>query len=147
MQQLYDSIARRAFEIFDGNGRWFGNDLSNWLQAESEVLHPMHLEIAESDNAFAVTAEAPGFAAKEIDVEVDGKRLTISGKHESREETMKGKMIYSERRAQEVFRSIHLPAEIDSSKVTAVLKDGVLSIELPKAANTKIQRIETKAEN
>jgi len=142
MQELYDSISRRAFEIFEGNGRWFGRDLSDWLQAESELLRPVQLEISETDNALTVKAEVPGFTPKELDIQVDGKRLTVSGKHETKEESTKGKTIYSERRSNEVFRSVLLPVDVDSSKVNATLKDGVLSIELPKAPHSKSIRIE-----
>ncbi len=143
-QQAYDSIARRAFEIFDNNGRWFGNELSDWLQAESEFLHPVHLEIAETDDALTVRAEVPGFTAKELDIRVEGNRLTIAGKHESREESTKGKTIYSERCANEILRSVELPSDVDGTKVNATLKDGVLNIELPKAPHAKSVRIEPK---
>jgi len=83
IEETYNAITRRAFEIFDGNGRWFGRDLDDWLRAESELLHPMHLEIAETDSQLAVRAEAPGFTAKEITIDVEPRRLTITGKHES----------------------------------------------------------------
>ncbi len=145
MNQLYDSIEKRAFEIFDRNGRWFGRDLSDWLQAESELLHPVHLEISETDGALNVRAEVPGFEAKELDIRVEPRELTISGKHETKEETKKGKTIYSERCANEILRCVELPAEIDSSKVSATLKDGILSIELPKVAAAKTVRVEAKA--
>src|SRR5271169_873012 len=90
-KQVFDSIEKRAFEIFDNNGRWFGHDLSDWLQAESEILHPLHLEIAETDEALTVRAGVPGFTAKELDIRVEGNRLTIAGKHKSKEENSKGK--------------------------------------------------------
>jgi len=146
-QQTYDSIARRAFEIFDGNGRWFGRDLSDWLQAESEILHPVHLKIMESDDRLTVRAEVPGFSTKELEINVEPRQLTISGKHETREETSKGKTICSEQCAQEILRSVALPVEVDGSKVTATLKDGVLNIELPKAARARTVRVETKTAN
>lgn len=145
MEQLYNSIARRAFEIFEGNGRWFGHDMDDWLKAEAEVLHPMHLEIAEADDALTVKAEVPGFEAKELDIQVQGDHLAISGKHEAKEEAKKGKTIYSERCANEIFRSVTLPTEVDSTKVTAGLKDGVLTIGLPKAPHAKSVRVEAKA--
>jgi len=144
-QQVFDSIEKRAFEIFNNNGRWFGDDLSDWLQAESEVLHPLHLEIAETEDALNVRAEVPGFTAKELDIRVEGSRLTISGKHESKEESTKGKTIYSERCAKEILRSVDLPSDIDGSKANATLKDGVLNLELPKAPHAKNVRIEAKA--
>jgi len=145
IQQVYDSIARRAFEIFDANGRWLGSELEDWLLAESEILHPVHLELAESDDSLTVRAEVPGFSTKEVEINVEPRRLTITGKHEAKEEGKKGKTIYSERCAKEILRIIDLPAEVDSSKVTAILKDGILSIELPKAAHAKTVRVEPKA--
>jgi HSP20 family protein len=145
MQEIYDSITRRAFEIFDMNGRWFGNELNDWLLAESELLHPMHLELTESNDSLGIRAEVPGFSSKEIEINVEPRRLTIAGKHEAKEEGKKGKTIYSERCAKEVLRSIALPAEVDSSKVTATLKDGILNIELPKTAQAKTVRVEPKA--
>jgi len=145
IQHIYDSIARRAFEIFDNNGRWLGRDLDDWFRAESELLHPVHLEIAESENSLTIRAEAPGFSPKELEINVEPRRLTIVGKHEVREEGKKGKTIYSERCAKEIFRVVDLPVEVESSKVNAVLKDGVLNVEMPKAAHAKPVRIEPKA--
>ncbi len=142
MQQAHDSIAKRAFEIFDNNGRWFGNELSDWLQAESDILHPVHLEIAETEEALAVRAEVPGFTAKELDIQVEGNRLTIAGKHESKEESKKGKAIYSEQCAKEILRFVYLPSDVDGSQVNATLKNGVLNIDLPKAPHAKSVRIE-----
>jgi HSP20 family protein len=143
-QQVYDAIEKRAFEIFNNNGKWSGHDLSDWIQAESEILHPMHLEISETDDALTVKAEVPGFTASELDIRVEGNRLTIAGKHESKEESTKGKTIYSERCAKEILRAVALPSEVDTSKVNATLKDGVLNLDLPKAAHAKSVRIEPK---
>jgi HSP20 family protein len=145
MQEAYDAIAKRAFEIFENNGRCFGNELSDWLQAESELLHPGHLELTETDGAFTVTADVPGFAARELDIHVQGNRVTISGKHEFKEENTKGKTIYSERCAKEILRSVELPTEVDDARVNATLKDGVLRIELPKATHARSVKIEANS--
>jgi len=144
MQQIYDSIAHRAFEIFENNGRWLGHDLEHWFCAESELLHPVHLEMAESDDNLTVRAEVPGFSTKELQINVEPRKLTILGKHEAQEESKKGKTIYSERCAKQILRVVDLPVEVDSSKVSAILKDGVLNIELPKAAHAKTVRIEPR---
>jgi HSP20 family protein len=91
IQQTYNAIARRAFEIFDSNGRWLGHELEDWFRAESELLHPVHLEITETDDNLAVRAEVPGFSTKELKIDVEPRRLTIAGKHEAQEETKKGR--------------------------------------------------------
>lgn len=145
IQQTYDSIAQRAFEIFDNNGRWRGRELNDWLQAESELLHPVQLELLESNDNLTVRAEVPGFSTKELEINVAPRKLTIAGKHEVQEESKKGKTVYSERCAQEILRVVDLPADVDSSKVTATLKDGILSLEMPKAAHAKTVRVEAKA--
>lgn len=141
---IYDSIARRAFELFEGNGRWLGNDLGDWVRAEAEVLHPVHLELRESDGSFTVEAELPGFTVKELEVNVEPRCLKIAGKRETNQETKKGKVIRSECCADQILRTIDLPADVDTSKVNATLKDGILKIDLPKATHAKSVRIEPK---
>jgi HSP20 family protein len=144
IQDMSNSIARRAFEIFEDRGRAFGHDLEDWLRAESEFLHPIHLDLAESDDAVTVRAEVPGFSAKELEVGVEPHRLTISGKREANEERKSKKTIYSEHCQNQIFRAIELPAEVDSSKVTATLKDGVLELSMPKVTKTQKVRVEEK---
>lgn len=68
MRELSNAITHRAFEIFEGRGRADGHHLEDWFRAESELLHPVHLDIAESDDALTVRAEVPGFSAKELEV-------------------------------------------------------------------------------
>jgi HSP20 family protein len=145
IQQTYDAIARRAFEIFNNNGSWLGHEMEDWLRAESELLHPLHLEMKESDDSLTVRAEVPGFNTKELEINVEPNRLTIVGKHEAQEEKKKARTIYSERCANEIVRVVDLPAQVDSSKASATLKDGILNIELPKAAHAKTVRLEPKA--
>ncbi len=145
VNKIYDSIARRAFEIFESNGGFFGRDLEDWLEAESELLHPVHVEVTESDEALAVRAEVPGFTAKELEISVEPRRLTITGKREMKEEHKTKKTAYAERCADQILRVIDLPAEVDTGKVTATLKDGVLELEMRKAAPAKKVKIEPKA--
>jgi len=145
LQEMYGSIARRAFELFEGKGRAFGRDLEDWLRAESELLHPVHITIRESEEELTVQAEVPGFSTKELEVSVEPRRLTITGQRETKGEHKEGKTIYTERCADKMLRVIDLPAEVDPAKVTATLKDGILSFTLPKAVPAKKVRIEPKA--
>jgi len=144
VRELSNAIAHRAFELFDGRGRVPGHDLEDWLRAESELLHPVHLDLAESGDAFTVRAEVPGFSAKELEVGVEPQRLTISGKRESSEEHTSEKTIYKEQCSNQIYRAIDLPAEVDTSKVTATLKNGVLELSMPKAAKAIKVQIEQK---
>lgn len=89
-------------------------------------------------------AEVPSFDAKDLEINVEPRPLTVSGKRETKEETKKGKTVYSELCANEILRVVELPAEIDTSKVNATLKHGILNIELAKAAPAKTVRVEPK---
>lgn len=142
--EIYNAIARRAFEIFEDNGSVFGNDMENWLQAESEVLHPVHIDITDAGDSLKVRAEVPGFTTKDLEVSVEPECLTITGKRERKEEK-EGKPVYSECYTDEILRIIDLPAPVDTSKVTATLKDGVLEVQMPKAAPPKKIVVEAKA--
>ena len=139
MKETFDAVARRAFEIFERKGRRFGRDLDDWFQAEAELLHPVHLEISEAEGTLTVRAKVPGFTEKDIEVNVEPRRLTISGKRESAEERKTGKTVYSERRSNEIFRAVDLPAEVDTaaSTIKAVCDRGMLTITLPKLEKAK----------
>ena len=145
IEEMSNSIARRAFGIFENRGRALGHDLEDWLRAESELLHPVHLDITESDDAVMVRAEVPGFTSKELEVGVEPHRLTISGKRESSGEHAGKRTVYSEHCVNQIFRTVDLPGDVDSSKVTATLKDGMLELSMPKAAKTRRVKIEEKA--
>ena len=144
MHQLSDSIARRAFEIFERNGRIFGRDLDDWLQAESELLQPVRIEMAESPKDLIVRAEVPGFTAKDLEVCLEPHRLTITGKRETKEEHRDDKTSHTEHFWENVLRVVDLPLAVDAEKATGTIQDGVLEIKMPKAApDAKIQ-IESK---
>jgi HSP20 family protein len=89
----------------------------------------------------------PGFTAKELEVSVEPRRLTISGKRETKEERKERKLIYQERCWDQILRVIDLPVAVDADKVAATLKDGVLELKMPKAAPAKKVPISVKALN
>lgn len=144
IQDTFNALSRRAYEIFESNGRAFGRDLGDWFQAERELLHPVHVHIEESDDSLSVRAEVPGFTEKELEVNVEPRRLTITGKREAKKEE-KGRTVYTERCCDQVLRIVDLPVDIETDKVTATLKNGVLEFTLPKMAKAHIVRIHPKA--
>jgi len=144
INQASQAITRRAYEIFEANGRRFGRDLEDWFKAEMELLHPVHVSITESEDDLEVKAELPGFNEKEIEVGVEPCRLTITGKRETRKEK-KGKAVYSELCSDQIMRIVDLPANVDAGKATATLKNGVLHLTLPKAARAKTIEVKSRA--
>jgi HSP20 family protein len=133
INSIHEHIARRAFEIFQNDRGFWGHDLENWFKAEAELLHPVHMNITENDGTIHVQAEVPGFNANELQVSVEPQRLTISGKKEiTKEDKKKGKTIYQEQCSSELLRIIDLPAEVDTTKATATLRNGMLELSMPK---------------
>ncbi len=92
----------------------------------------MRSRLSESDDALTVHAEVPGFSAKELEIGVEPHRLTISGKRVTSKKAPSKKTIYKDYCLNQIFRAIDLPTEVDSSKVTATLKDGVLELMMPR---------------
>lgn len=134
IKEMFDNLARRAFSIFESNGRRPGTELADWVRAETELFHPAHIALTESADSFTVRAEVPGFAAQDLQIDIEGRQLTISGKREQHEERKDKKMVYSETCSDQILRTVELPAEVNAETTKATLKDGILELELPKAA-------------
>jgi HSP20 family protein len=144
IQQLYDTISRRAFELFENNGRVFGREWNDWFKAESELLHPAHLNIDETAQDVTVKAEVPGFAAQDLNLSLEGTRLTITGKRETKEEKTEKKVARREIHSNVIMRVVDLPAAVDADKAVATLKDGILELRMPKASPPRKIAIEAK---
>jgi HSP20 family protein len=118
--------------------------MEDWFEAEKELLHPVPINITETGESIEVKAEVPGFNEKELEVNVEGRRLTITGKRESSKEEKKSKTVYSETRSDNVFRVIDLPGDIETEKTTATLKNGMLQLTMPKAAKARTIKVQPK---
>ncbi|NLW78288.1 MAG: Hsp20/alpha crystallin family protein [Ruminococcaceae bacterium] len=129
-----NSIFRFMDDIENG---FFNNNISGVGQFRTDIK--------EQDGNYLLEAELPGFDKKDIHVEVDGDMLTISASHEEKndEKDKEGNYIRRERRYGSFSRSFNANG-IDLDKITADYKDGVLSLTMPKAAETKpeIRKIE-----
>jgi HSP20 family protein len=145
LNKLTEQISRRAYEIFESNGKTCGHDLEDWFKAESEILPPLQLRIKEKDDALTVDAETPEFSAKELEVSLEPWRLTISGKKETKEEQKTGERISQTQTTNELLRVIDLPSEIDSARATATLKNGHLELNLPKKVKAATTVVNAKA--
>ncbi len=145
MNSLYNLIARRAYEIFVDDGRLDGHDLDDWLQAEEEFLHPLHLEISDSPAALTVRAEVPGFKVTDLQINVEPRRVTITGTRETKQESKTEETVYSETCSDQILRAFDLPAAVDPAKVKATLKDGILKLDMPKATLVGTTKADSKA--
>lgn len=92
------------------------------------------IDIADTGEAFEVTADVPGFDRDTIEVHVAGDTLHIAARSEDTEtERSDGEYLRSERRRRSVSRSITLPEPVDEGETTATYHNGVVTVTLPKA--------------
>jgi HSP20 family protein len=126
---IQDTIAHRAYELFEARGFQHGQNLQDWFRAESELLHPLKVNNWESERQIVVTAEIPGFAAEEVKIGVKPRQITIWGKPGPKPGPADA---YPRRAPVALYYTLDLPAEIDPSRASAKLANGLLKLELPK---------------
>ena len=115
--------------------RWFGEELG----------FSAAFEVKESKDTFVFKADLPGLKIEDLDVKLTQNRLTISGKREA-EKTEQGDTFYTFERSYGAFsRSFTLPEGVDSEMIEADLRDGVLTVTLPKKPEAQPKQINVKA--
>lgn len=141
MSAWSERISKRAYDFFAASGFTNGHDLDDWFKAERELLKPMNFDVTDNGDEFIVIAEVPGFDVKDLDIHMNGSHLIIQGRHELMEQKKEKSGTVSERKVQEIYRSIELPAGVIAEQAQADLKNGVLELKLPKADQPKQIRI------
>ena len=99
------------------------------------------VDIHETADRYVLTAEVPGMSRDDLDIHFDEGRITIAGTR--RERTPQCEQYHRVERGHGSFsRSFQLPIPVDSERVTADLRNGLLTVTCPKAANGAARRIQ-----
>lgn len=102
------------------------------------------VDVSETAKKVVVKAEVPGMDAKDIDITVTGDLVTIRGERKQEKEEKEENFHRIERSYGAFSRSIRLPAEVETDKVDAAYKDGVLKITMSKTKKASAKKIEVK---
>lgn len=102
------------------------------------------LNVSSTADTYIVRAELPGIKPGELDITASGDNLTLSGVRKIPEENQKAKYHRRERESGKFSRALTLPGPMDSNKVEARLKNGILTIMIPKAEEAKPRKIAIK---
>ena len=135
------------------------NDLDKYLESffGDTILAPAArvfgrmpaVDIQETENAYVLEMELPGYDEKNIDVHVDGTNLTISTKKEdekrSDESDCAANYLLRERKISAFNRSFKLPENADPEAVSAAFKNGILRLEIKKRAEAQKRMIQINA--
>ncbi|MBW2057703.1 MAG: Hsp20/alpha crystallin family protein [Deltaproteobacteria bacterium] len=102
------------------------------------------VDLSETPKEIVVRAEIPGMDAKDIDISLSNGVLTIRGQKEQEREDKEENFHRIERSYGSFSRSIRLPAEVESDKIKATCRNGVLKITLPKSERAKEIKIKVE---
>lgn len=102
------------------------------------------MDIVEGDQKFTIRCELPGLDLNDLDLSVVSNVLTIKGEKKDKNDKKQTAYFKKECRSGSFQRTISLPHSADTEKITAVLKDGILHIELPKKEEAKSKQISVK---
>jgi HSP20 family protein len=109
---------------------------SEWLDNRPGFNTPS-ANVKETENKFEIELAVPGFEKSEVKVELNDKVLTISSEREEKNEEKDEKFSRREFKYSSFSRSFRLPENVQESEIKANFKNGVLSIEIPKAIEVK----------
>lgn len=129
------------------NGNWFPSLLEDILDEnmiESKLRNTRSLpavNIEEKEDRYNLELAAPGMSKKDFNIELDNDLLTISSeiKEENRTEDKERNFTRREFSFESFKRSFTLPESVDTSKIKANYKNGVLILDLPKREEAKTQ--------
>jgi HSP20 family protein len=103
------------------------------------------LDLYEKDGKYVLEMATPGFDPKEINVEVSGATVTVSGEHTQKTEKKNARYHRREMRQGSFSRSVTLPQDLDANAVSATIERGVLKVELTPSKPIAPKKIEVKS--
>jgi HSP20 family protein len=133
IEQVANRMRRMLEETFGGLPSAI-SDVATWSPP---------VDIEETDDAYIVEAEVPGVKKRDLNIEMMGNELTISGEIKERERV--GVVRRRTRKVGSFFYRVVLPENVDADKMDADLDDGVLTVRLPKAERGQRRRIEARS--
>jgi HSP20 family protein len=106
------------------------------MRRASQAWTP-RIEVLEKSDAIIVKVELPGLKKEDVQVEVHGGQLIITGESKADSEVKEEDYDYSERSVGSLYRSMPVPTGVTPEQIEATLNDGVLEVSVPKPAESK----------
>jgi HSP20 family protein len=135
----------RAWDPFSDISR-VQDELSRWFSADGRRMgFTPAVDIYEDKEAIYVKAEVPGVKADDVHINVENNVLTIRGERRLENEDKQNGYHRIERAYGSFTRSFAVPSTVTTENVDAEIKDGVLTLKLPKRAEAQPRRIQVKS--
>ena len=139
---FYVTPYRRMDAMRHAMSRWMDESMSNHEHAEREML--LAVDVQAGDEAYDIMALVPGLEADDLVIEVLNNTVTIRGEFKDGNEDQ-SKYLVSELPSGRFGRVITLPTAADAEKVEATIKNGVLSLHIPKAEEDRPKAIKVNS--
>jgi len=121
---------------------WTRSTLPMPRYAEMPAMGRALMDVVDKGETFEIKVDMPGVRKEDINVAVEGSRVSITGETKSENEVKEGdKVLRSERYAASYLRTFELPAEVTEAGADAHFEDGVLTLTLPKRAPVASKRL------
>lgn len=118
----------------------------DWLSAETEEEGQLSVDMYHSPNEITIQAMTAGVKPEDLDVSINQGMITLKGKRQKTREIIEDNYYYRELYWGCFSRSILLPQDLDLEKIEAGIKNGVLTVHIPKTNKEKIQKVKIKSE-
>lgn len=101
-------------------------------------------DLTEVNGSYQIKVDLPGLKPEDIDIDVNGDLVTISGERREEKEVKGGKTHRLERSFGSFSRTVRLPCPVKEDRIEALLKEGVLTVTLPKSDEAKSHKVKVK---
>jgi HSP20 family molecular chaperone IbpA len=133
-QAIYQKICERAYLLFEQSGRKLGNEETNWLRAESEILRS-GLQVRESGSWVALSASIPDASGQDMQIVVRPTRVIVRAQESSDEQDSPERAKQNKR---EIFLAANLSVEVDRPSAAASFRDHNLHLMIRKRQPDKV---------
>lgn len=128
IEKRFEDVRQRAFDFFDKRGRELGHELTDWIQAEREVLGWPAAELAEKNGEYKLEVTLAGFGANQVEVTATPTEIAVHAAIKPVTKAAEDHVLWTEFGPNDVYRRFRLPQPIDVDKTSAVLDNGLLKI-------------------
>lgn len=129
------------FRLMDSLLRWEPFQEAAAARRGEVVAFVPRFDVKETPESFLFKADLPGVNQNDVEISLNGNQLTITGKREAEQQQNSENYFMMERSYGSFSRSFTLPTSADVDKIKADLNSGVLTIELPKRAESQPRKI------
>lgn len=127
------------------NESWFAPAMPGASSnSESDGEGQLTIDVYQTDNDIVIKSTIAGVKPEDLDVTINNDMVTVKGERKNEEIVDNGNYYYQECYWGSFSRSVLLPVDVIPDKVDASLKNGILTIRLPKADTTKVKKIQVR---